>query len=452
MKNYLLILLAISSTTLLLAEPTFDASSGDAIGESSKAMIEAIKENPDLGMQDKGAMASAISARLMQSVQYILEKGGPNASDRQQEDLMVEFLSKYDGMTAAEFFQAFIKEEKEKNDIENSKRQAAAMAQAEKEKQDDLAKQAQKNKVEEEMQSTLLEWLNGKPATLLKLANNEGVIVEYDSANHEISAKIERWNNEGKLATTYNSVISGKISSDATTWEGDIYIDKEYIPAACRYVNPSDVQNIFWWAPKFKEWAVKVINMPESERPNQYVKEIPMKDSDARFSRSRDLDYDGKPDLVFNTGGPSTVFFVYDKKTGPGVWVMGDEPVTGFSSNHLKSYEFVKNALESGEIINLKYHHTGTDFHVTIEQAQKFGMGKLNDFELTRLRNLPEDERTIPLQGRFYDMKAIYLAGSSVNNFLSKVNDIANEKENKVKDQEKAKNARDEIDKKLNLD
>jgi hypothetical protein len=443
--------LAISSTTLLLAEPTFDASSGDAIGESSKAMIEAIKENPDLGMQDKGAMASAISARLMQSVQYILEKGGPNASDRQQEDLMVEFLSKYDGMSAAEFFQAFIKEEKDKSDIENSKRQAAAMSKAEKEKQDELTKQAQKNKVEQEMQSTLSEWLNGKSATLLKLANNEGVIVEYDSTNHEISAKIEHWNNEGKLATTYNSVISGKISSDATTWEESIYIDTEYIPAAYRYVNPSDIQNIFWWAPKFKEWAVKVMNMPESERPNQYIKEIPMKNSDARFSRG-DLDYDGKPDPVFNTGGPSTVFFVYDKKTGPGVWVMDDEPVTGFSSNHQKSYEFVKNALESGEIINLNYHHTGTDFHLTIDQAQKFGIGKLSVFEMSRLNNMPVEERAIPLRGRFFDMKAIYLAGSSVNNFLSKVNDIANEKENKVKDKEKAKSSRDEIDKKLNLD
>ena len=284
-------------------------------------------------------------------------------------------------------------------------------------------------------------------------ANNEGVIVEYDSTNHEISAKIEHWNNEGKLATTYNSVISGKISSDATTWEESIYIDTEYIPAAYRYVNPSDIQNIFWWAPKFKEWAVKLMNIPENDRPNQYVKEIPMKNSDARFSRSRDLDYDGKPDPVFNAGGPSTVFFVYDKKTGPGVWVMGDEPIEEFSSNHLKSYEFVKNALESGEIINLKYHHTGTDFNVTIEQAQKFGIGDFNQFRISRLNNLQDGEgKTIPLRGRFYDMKAIYLAGSSVNNFLSKVNEIANEKDNKVKNQEKAKNARDEINKKLNLD
>ena len=450
MKNYLLILLAISSTPLLLAEPTFDASSGDAINESSKAMIEAIKENPDLGMQDKGAMASAISARLMQSVQYMLEKGGPNASDRQQEALMLEFLSKYNGLTASQFFKAFIKEEKEKNDIENSKRQAATMAQADKEKQDELTKKAQKNKVEVEMQSTLSEWLNGKSATLLKLPNNEGVIVEYDTTKHEISAKIEHWNNEGKLATTYNSVISGKISSDATTWEESIYIDTEYIPAAYRYVNPRDIQNIFWWAPKFKEWAVKLTNIPESDRPNQYIKEIPMKNSDARFIRK--TDYNGKDTLEFNQLGPSTVFFVYDKKTGPGVWVMGAETIMGCSNKADKSYEFAKNVLESGEIINLKYHPTGTDFYLTIEQAQKLGIGELTMFDRDCLMNKPEEERVIPLRGKFFDMKAIYLAGSSANNFLSKVNDIANEKDNKVKDKEKAKSARDGIENKLNLD
>jgi hypothetical protein len=131
---------------------------------------------------------------------------------------------------------------------------------------------------------------------------------------------------------------------------------------------------------------------------------------------------------------------------------MGAETIMGCSNKADKSYEFAKNVLESGEIINLKYHPTGTDFYLTIEQAQKLGIGELTMFDRDCLMNKPEEERVIPLRGKFFDMKAIYLAGSSANNFLSKVNDIANEKDNKVKDKEKAKSARDGIENKLNLD
>ena len=89
-----------------------DASTSDSITESTNAILEAVKEDPDLGMQDKGAIAMAISASLLGAVQHTLEKGGPNSSERQQEVLMVEYFKKYDGMNPTEFLQAFIKENK----------------------------------------------------------------------------------------------------------------------------------------------------------------------------------------------------------------------------------------------------------------------------------------------------------------------------------------------------
>jgi hypothetical protein len=124
MKNYILCLFLISSAPLLYAEPRFDASSADAIALSSKEIAEAIQENPDIGMQDKGAMSSVVSAVLMESIAYALEKGGPNASQTQSQALMVEFCKKYNNMTAKEMLQNYLNDKKEKEDIENKKRQA----------------------------------------------------------------------------------------------------------------------------------------------------------------------------------------------------------------------------------------------------------------------------------------------------------------------------------------
>jgi hypothetical protein len=82
---------------------------------------------------------------------------------------------------------------------------------------------------------------------------------------------MELYNGDGKLQTTSN-VVEGQLSSDAKNWEQRIYLNTQYIPSAYRSVSPSKIADIFWWAPKFKEWALKLLNLPENERPSQYIK------------------------------------------------------------------------------------------------------------------------------------------------------------------------------------
>jgi hypothetical protein len=315
-------------------------------------------------------------------------------------------------------------EEKEKSDLENSKSQASAMENAENEWREKLTEQYQDNKIDKEMRAILSEWLNGKPATRMILPNDEGVIVDYNSVSREFTAKMKRFNDEGQLVTSYNNVLAGDLSIDLKEWNGSIHIDLEYIPAASRFIDPQSIQDIFWWAPKFKEWAIKLLSIPEDERPKQYIKEIPRSSS-----------------------GLSSVFFVYDKSTGPGVWVMGEEPLVEFADDYRKNYEFVKNALESGESLSLIYHPgSGTDFNLSVEQAQKFGITKFHDS-----RGL-SSVGDFYLKGRYYNLKNLYLAASSVNNFLLKMADVYNNKNSSKNDLEKSKSVRDAVDKKLGLD
>jgi uncharacterized protein YecA (UPF0149 family) len=160
-------------------------------------------------------------------------------------------------------------EEKEKSDLENSKSQASAMENAENEWREKLTEQYQDNKIDKEMRAILSEWLNGKPATRMILPNDEGVIVDYNSVSREFTAKMKRFNDEGQLVTSYNNVLAGDLSIDLKEWNGSIHIDLEYIPAASRFIDPQSIQDIFWWAPKFKEWAIKLLSIPEDERPKQ---------------------------------------------------------------------------------------------------------------------------------------------------------------------------------------
>ena len=126
---------------------------------------------------------------------------------------------------------------------------------------------------------------------------------------------------------------------------------------------------------------------------------------------------------------------------------MGEEPLVEFADDYRKNYEFVKNALESGESLSLIYHPgSGTDFNLSVEQAQKFGITKFHDSRgLTGVGD-------IYLKGRYYNLKNLYLAASSVNNFLFKMADVYNNKNNSKNDLEKSKTVRDDVDKKLGFD
>jgi hypothetical protein len=105
-------------------------------------------------------------------------------------------------------------------------------------------------------------------------------------------------------------------------------------------------------------------------------------------------------------------YFVYDKALGLGIWV-------GDGRSDLKA---AKAALGSGNV--LPFSKEKNDFMINPSQS---------------------------LGGTFYDVKALYLASSSVKLFKSELQRLAGGNPEDQKASEKSKSTRDAVEKKLNL-
>lgn len=273
----------------------------------------------------------------------------------------------------------------------------------EKARAEEEAAMAQREEQKRQTQNSIFEdWLKGQPASLLKLPDGSQVLAENLNQNPsgvglcvDIALK-----NILEQRTVFKTVES-RPKAFEFDFKPEILVevyDAEFpSPRGNRVEYPlRALGDLLWWEPKFKEWAGKFAQIPENERPQQYFKEIPKQGGN---------DEEANP-----------IYFVFDKALGVGIWVA--------KWNYKKNVADLRAVLESGKVLSFKDEQDYRDFM------------------------LDSSER---LDGRFYDVKQLYLASSSLNLLKSELQKLPSAKTEDRNALEKSKGTRDAVEKKLNL-
>jgi hypothetical protein len=394
MKYPLFALALFSCFTAIAAEPKLNTSSMADLEKSALRVIEWIKDSRDIGAQDKAFISNMIALRAVETERHILDEGGPNVTERQKDQICSKFLKKYNGLSVSQLHKVFLEEikmeaeakEKARAEEEAAREKMVQRANAEKaaaerkaiaDKEAAKADQERKQKEKQEKQQTIFkDWLSGTPASLLELPDGTKIKSGFD---------LNRLTVHG-----FQLYIAPGTNPLESRHKVRTYTEK--VPAGTLDRGLESLDDIFWWEPKFKDWANKMTQLPESERPEQYFKEIPKQGGNEKES--------------------VPTYFVYDKALGLGIWV-------GDGRSDLKA---AKAALGSGNV--LPFSKEQNDFMINPSQS---------------------------LGGTFYDVKALYLASSSVKLFKSELQRLAGGNPEDQKASEKSKSTRDAVEKKLNL-
>jgi len=245
---------------------------------------------------DKAFIGEGLKAVILLATGEISEKGGANVTPSQAEEIFVATVSKYDGLTGQQFLEKF-KEVTQAEKLEERRQEEdqKRIAQEKEAAKYNAQKQEQAGK-ETETNEKINRWLAGSPAESRvgeeELPGRATLQLSYDEPSKTLAVAIEFLGWDGKTDKTgrINTIAKVKLSDDLSTltdWEWE----NENMPVR------NNSSSELWFLPKFKEWAAKFISLSDSERPEQFIKEIPQNPA----------------------GNEKTVWFIYDKNYGPGV-------------------------------------------------------------------------------------------------------------------------------------
>jgi hypothetical protein len=118
--NKLLVIFSIFILSLGRAsaeEPKFDSTSYETFMESSVKIMEYLKENGNLGLQENTAFHMQMQALVIEIPAAALEKGGPNATRSELNKIATEMVKKYNGLTASQFLKKLSDEQKSADNV-----------------------------------------------------------------------------------------------------------------------------------------------------------------------------------------------------------------------------------------------------------------------------------------------------------------------------------------------
>jgi hypothetical protein len=278
--------------------------------ESSVKIMEYLKENGNLGLQDNTAFHMQMQALVISIPAAALEKAGPNATRSELNKIATEMVKSYNGLTASQFLQQRHTEIQQENEA-NGKRVAEENKKIADDKSDAV------EKMEDLKATEIKNWLEGKDC-------NIGVPEEYNLTSRT---------DDGTIVVLVNNdkrVIQGTLKSDSSNFESFRLYNREreffeFLPidafstlSSQTFSDVSSTKLFTWMIPKFKEWTKKVLSSPEKDRPDFIAKQIPSILNDPTH-----IKVEGCNSYEPNPNGPTIAWFVYDKNHGPGLLVYG---------------------------------------------------------------------------------------------------------------------------------
>jgi len=410
-------LFLINSVLFSNAEPKLDASSGESASNSLDEMLIFVQESPDIGIAEKSHWPRVRNMVDTYALQYVFQKVGENPTPNQINKYAGEFYKKYDGMTAMEFYTNVLLEIKNQKEAEANLKQAKAEA-AEKEK-------AQKEEdLNIQLNKSISDWLQGIPQKNTQFPDKKEISVNFNEENRCLEVNL---NVPSQFdVRTINYILLGQFSKDYNYFgENGIEVNSTIFPLTKNFKQSSNDDNlilsensaneIFWFAPKFKEWTNKILSLPENDRPHQVFKEIPYSSLN---SEERSSENDSLPPLLRSQEKRKSIYYLFDKKLGPSICVIEIFP----EDNKEKIVDFVK----SGEQVGIDWNNT-QGFSISIPQLNITG-------------------------GKIFTIQDLIVAESSWNNFLDKKNEIAAQHGGESKNLNIQKESQKKVLDKLQLD
>lgn len=341
--------------------PSFDASSSDSIIRSVEKFQKYAASNRDITGQQQLGIISFTAMISMQATAQALGNIGGELTQRDQDKAVAALFKKYNGLKPIQCVELFLKEQEEEARKKQEDRELA-LAKMRQEEDQKLAEQQKKdNESRRAFKVKTLDWLTGTAKADAKLAGYGDV--EIKIVGEKLTAFINRPSYRGSIDSV--PVIQAQFSARDNLLV-DIKIDsglsyrKSLFPFDKRFLKQeSELLDVFWFLPKFKEWALKFEQLKDDEKPEQFIKEI-----EKTGAQIQNL---------------SNVFFIFQKEMGAGIllWERGDGDPR--YSTDVKRLNYTKSILNGGEKIALSYYSNSswTVENVSKEIADKYNANGL---------------------------------------------------------------------------
>ncbi len=344
---------ALSDTALAKFDfftPKFDSSSESSISRSIEKFSQFVDTDRDMPDGEKLALKTLMTTLLLEVQKQILDKGGPSLSSNEKEKILVNYLKKYNNLTPTQFLEAWLKEEKEKEERKNAFRNEQIRIENEKKNVEKKEWEENLKKGRSAFDTKINIWLQNSTDPERELpayGEEDHGKVELKVVGGEVHAFRTYKDREKKIQS--HDIISGVIDKETKTIK-NIRVSGTsgycaFFPLDNSYnlASGNDIAQALWFLPKFKEWASKFNGLRAGEQPEFFVKQI--------TSERQTV---------------TTVFFFFRKGEGAGI-LFRDGPAE-------KLNEGVKRILENEKITLRQYTDRFYEPMVHEEIAEKYGL------------------------------------------------------------------------------